>query len=152
VNDDVSLNFPSKLGKWEIKKRLASREDKIVLLGEHNGEFAAIKILKNADLLEDHERRRFDQEIINLRKFDHPSIPKIVDLDIVDAMRPWIATEFISGPTIQERVSKKGPLKLDEWLKALKEITSALAYVHAMGFTIEILVLQISYLTRVVPN
>jgi len=133
VNDDVSLNFPSKLGKWEIKKRLASREDKIVLLGEHNGEFAAIKILKNADLLEDHERRRFDQEIINLRKFDHPSIPKIVDLDIVDAMRPWIATEFISGPTIQERVSKKGPLKLDEWLKALKEITSALAYVHAMG-------------------
>jgi serine/threonine protein kinase/TPR repeat protein len=133
VNDNVSSNFPSKLGKWKIKKRLASREDKIVLLGENDGEFAAIKILKNADLLEDRERRRFDQEVINLKKLNHPHIPKIVDLDLVDAMQPWIATEFISGPTIQERVSKKGPLKLDEWLKALKEITSALAYVHSVG-------------------
>ena len=133
MNDNVSSNFPSKLGKWKIKRRLASREDKIVLLGENNGEFAAIKILKNADLLEDRERRRFDQEVINLKKLNHPHIPKIVDLDIVDAMQPWIATEFISGPTIQERVSKKGPLKLDEWLKALKEITSALAYVHSVG-------------------
>jgi serine/threonine protein kinase len=133
VNDSVSSNFPSKLGKWKIKSRLASREDKIVLLGENDGEFAAIKILKNADLLEDRERRRFDQEVINLKKLNHPHIPKIVDLDIVDAMQPWIATEFIGGPTIQERVSKKGPLKLDEWLKALKEITSALAYVHSVG-------------------
>ena len=112
---------------------MASREDKIVLLGENNGEFVAIKILKNADLLEDRERRRFDQEVINLKKLNHPHIPKIVDLDLVDAMQPWIATEFISGPTIQERVSKKGPLKLDEWLKALNEITSALAYVHSVG-------------------
>ena len=133
MNDNVPSNFPSKLGKWKIKRRLASREDKIVLLGENNGELAAIKILKNADLLEDRERRRFDQEVINLKKLNHPHIPKIVDLDLVDAMQPWIATEFISGPTIQERVSKKGPLKLDEWLKALKEITSALAYVHSVG-------------------
>lgn len=133
MNDNTSSNFPSKLGKWKIKRRLASREDKIVLLGENNDEFVAIKILKNADLLEDRERRRFDQEVINLKKLNHPHIPKIVDLDLVDAMQPWIATEFISGPTIQERVSKKDPLKLDEWLKALKEITSALAYVHSIG-------------------
>ena len=113
MNDNASSNFPSKLGKWKIKRRLASREDKIVLLGENNGEFVAIKILKNADLLEDRERRRFDQEVINLKKLNHLHIPKIVDLDLVDAMQPWIATEFISGPTIQERVSKTGPLKLD---------------------------------------
>jgi serine/threonine protein kinase len=129
----ASSNLPSQLGKWNIRKRLASREDKIVLLGERNGEFAAIKILKNADLLEDRERRRFDQEVINLRKIDHPSIPKIIDFDVVDAMQPWIATEFVSGPTLQEQVTKNGALKFDEWAKVLREIVSALAYVHSIG-------------------
>jgi serine/threonine protein kinase len=104
-----------------------------VLLGEHDGELVAIKILKNADLLEERERRRFDQEVINLKKLDHPSIPKIIDFNVVDAMQPWIATDYVSGPTLQEQVSEKRPLNLEEWIKALKEITSALAYVHSMG-------------------
>lgn len=104
-----------------------------MLLGEHDGELAAIKILKNADLLDERERRRFDQEIINLKKLDHPVIPKIIDLDVVDAMQPWIATAYVSGPTLQEQVNEKRPLKLDEWVKALKEITSALVYVHSNG-------------------
>jgi serine/threonine protein kinase len=133
VNDKTSPNFPRKLGKWEIKKRLASRVDKIVLLGEHNGQFAAIKILKNADFLEERERRRFDQEVINLKKLNHPSIPKLIDLDLVDAIQPWIATEFVTGLTIQEQVTTKSSLKLEEWTRALKEITSALTYVHSLG-------------------
>jgi serine/threonine protein kinase len=103
-----------------------------VLLGEHNGEFAAIKLLKNAILLDERERRRFDQEIINLKKLDHPAIPKVVDFDVVDAAQPWIATSFISGPTLQERVVKR-TLRIDEWLKALKEITDALSYIHSLG-------------------
>ena len=114
--DKTSSNFPRKLGKWEIKKRLASRVDKIVLLGEHNEKFVAIKILKNADFLEEHERRRFDQEVMNLKQLNHPNIPRLIDLDLVDAIQPWIATEFVSGLTIQEQVTKNSLLKLDEWI------------------------------------
>ena len=131
--DKTSSNFPRKLGKWEIKKRLASRVDKIVLLGEHNEKFVAIKILKNADFLEEHERRRFDQEVMNLKQLNHPNIPRLIDLDLVDAIQPWIATEFVSGLTIQEQVTKNSLLKLDEWTRALKDITSALTYVHSLG-------------------
>jgi serine/threonine protein kinase len=125
--------LPGKLGKWSIKKRLASRLDTIVLLGESEGELAAIKILKNADLLDDRDRMRFDQEVLNLKKLNHPSIPKIIDLDLVDAMQPWIATEYVSGSTIQERVSSGRYLKIEEWTRALKEITDALAYIHSLG-------------------
>lgn len=128
-----SANFPSKLGKWTIHKRLASRIDKIVLLGEHAGQFAAIKILKNADLLDDRERMRFDQEVLNLKKLHHPAIPKIVDLDLTDAMQPWIATEYVNGETIQERVNDNKPLNIEEWLKALRDISNALSYIHAEG-------------------
>jgi serine/threonine protein kinase len=128
-----SANFPSQLGKWTIHKRLASRIDKFVLLGEHRGQFAAIKILKNADLLDDRERMRFDQEVQNLRKLDHPAIPKIVDLDLTDAMQPWIATEFVDGETIQERINENKPLHIQEWFKALREIADALTYIHGEG-------------------
>lgn len=132
MTKEESTNWPKRLGKWNIKRRLASRVDNLVLLGESKGELAAIKVVKNVDLLEERDRIRFDKEVLNLQRMDHPAIPKIIDLDLTNAMQPWIATEYISGPTLQEKVSDT-PLNVDEWLKALSEITDALAYVHSLG-------------------
>jgi serine/threonine protein kinase/TPR repeat protein len=131
--ETIPSNYPKKLGKWTIKDRLASRKDKIVLLGEFEQDKAAIKILKNADLLDDRERKPFDQEVTSLLELNHPSIPKIVDLDLSNAIEPWIAIEYISGKTLQEHVEEKGKLKLEDWFKSISDISDALNYIHSRG-------------------
>jgi serine/threonine protein kinase/TPR repeat protein len=124
--------LPTSLGKWTVTRRLASRIDKVILLAEYRGQLAAVKILKNADLLDERDWERFEREVLNLQKIDHPRIPKIVDLDLSDAMQPWIATEFVDGPTLQERVAHQ-LMEPQEWLAALRETTEALACLHKLG-------------------
>lgn len=128
-----NADWPSKIGKWTVIEQLASRLDKVVFLAEKDNKLAAIKFLKNADLLDEKDFERFALEIQNLQVLDHPNIPKVIDFDLTDAMRPWLATEYIESKSIQELVDQGGPLPPDLWWKSLNEIVETLTYIHSKG-------------------
>lgn len=49
------------------------------------------------------------------------------------ADRPWIATEFVDGPTLQEAVSQGGPLDVEALRALVRDLARALAEIHTAG-------------------
>jgi serine/threonine protein kinase len=124
---------PKRFGAWKTKARIDSRKDKLIFLAEQDGVLAAIKVLKNADLMSMDDWNKFALEIKNLKQLSHPNIPKYLDSDLSNSSLPWVASEYIQGSTLQELVELEGKLEPDVWIKALTDTLEALSYVHEVG-------------------
>ncbi|WP_040698675.1 protein kinase domain-containing protein, partial [Nocardiopsis kunsanensis] len=80
-----------------------------VYLGEDEaGRLAAVKVLHASWAGDTEMRRRFATEVDQARRVSGFCIASILDAD-PDADEPWIATEYIDGPTLQDSVTKEGP-------------------------------------------
>ena len=90
----------------------------------------ALKILP-ADVAADLTRmRRFVQEAKAASALNHPNIITIHEIEQIDSMN-FIATEFIDGETLRQRIS--AGMKLVEILEVAIQTASALAAAHAAG-------------------
>src|SRR6266581_1612869 len=91
----------------------------------------ALKILP-ADVAAHADRmKRFVQEAKAASALNHPNILTIYEIDETDSGH-FIATEFIDGETLRERM-RSAPLKLGEVLDVAGQIASALSAAHAAG-------------------
>ena len=91
----------------------------------------ALKVL-HSEVAADHDRmRRFVQEAKAASALNHPNIITIYEIEQTDSIQ-FIATEFIDGETLRERI-RKAPIKLDEVLDVAAQIASALSAAHAAG-------------------
>ncbi len=91
----------------------------------------ALKILP-AELASDMNRmRRFVQEAKAASALNHPNIVTIHEIDEADSNH-YIATEYIEGETLRERMQKT-PTKLADVLDVATQIASALVAAHAAG-------------------
>jgi serine/threonine protein kinase/Tfp pilus assembly protein PilF len=89
----------------------------------------ALKILP-AEVAANPERmRRFVQEAKAASALNHPNILTIHEIDQTDSIN-FIATEFIDGETLRDRM-RKAPMKLGEVLDVAIQAASALAAAHA---------------------
>jgi serine/threonine protein kinase len=59
-------------------------------------------------------------------------VAKVIDSGTDDAFA-WVATEYINGPDLKEKVLSDGPLNRDEWFELAKGLLEALVAVHATG-------------------
>jgi len=75
--------------------------------------------------------RRFVQEAKSASALNHPNIITIYEIGESDS-RHFIATEFIEGETLRQRM-KHGHLKLDDVLEVSIQAASALAAAHGAG-------------------
>src|SRR5687768_12627157 len=90
----------------------------------------SLKFLANI-LTEDRERlRRFEQEAKAISSLNHPNILTIHEIGEVDGRR-FIATEFIEGQTLRQRLS--AGLDLDEALDVAIQVASALVAAHRLN-------------------
>lgn len=124
---------PKSFGHWVNLYRLDSRKDKLIYLAKSNDQLAAVKVIKNADLMTTDEWEKFAFEIKSLKQMVHPNIPKYLDSDLSNSYLPWLASEFIDGDNLLEIVSSDGPLDIAMWMHALEGVLEALAYVHSLG-------------------
>jgi serine/threonine protein kinase/Tol biopolymer transport system component len=91
----------------------------------------ALKLLP-AHFSDDAERlRRFEQEARAASALNHPNILTIFEIGNADSVR-YIATEFIDGLTLRERIGGR-PMNTDEALDMAIQIAGALAVAHAKG-------------------
>jgi hypothetical protein len=75
--------------------------------------------------------RRFVQEAKAASALNHPNIITIYEIDEADS-RHFIATEFIDGETLRQRM-KHGHLKVNDLLEIATQAAGALAAAHAAG-------------------
>jgi serine/threonine protein kinase/Tfp pilus assembly protein PilF len=83
-------------------------------------------LLENASAVE-----RFMREARAASALNHPNILTIYDIGEIEKVH-FIATEFVEGQTIRERL-KKSPFKIEEALDVAIQICSALDAAHAAG-------------------
>jgi len=75
--------------------------------------------------------RRFVQEAKAASALNHPNILTIYEIDEIDSEH-FIATEFIDGETLRDRI-RKGPLSTTDTLDVGIQVAGALSSTHAVG-------------------
>jgi serine/threonine protein kinase/Flp pilus assembly protein TadD len=129
----MSLASGTKLGRYEIRSRIGAGGMGEVYLAHDTrlNRKVALKVL-TAGLAANRSRmNRFVQEAKAASGLNHPNIITIYEIDETDSGH-FIATEFIDGETLRERV-RKVPLNLGEVLEVAIQIASALAAAHQAG-------------------
>ncbi|MBS2537457.1 serine/threonine protein kinase [Catenulispora sp. NF23] len=124
---------PDRLGPFEIRSRIGSGGMGVVYLGRSpSGRLAAIKLVR-PEVADDEEfRARFRREIDAARRVSGAFTAGVLDAD-PDAARPWLASAYIEGPSLRERVIDAGPLPLPEVRKLGAGLAEALADLHRVG-------------------
>lgn len=125
-------NDPDELGGWRINGRLGEGGFGTVFLAEKGAQKAAIKVIRQEFVEEDDARNRLATEAEVLSKLSDPSIGKILDSDLSGEL-PWIATEFINGPTLDDKVRFEGPLEEIAWFNLAANIFHAIVSANELG-------------------
>lgn len=129
----MTLTAGTKLGRYEIRSKLGEggMGEVYLALDTELNRTVAIKILP-AELASNEQRlRRFIQEAKAASALNHPHIITIHEIGNTADNR-FIATEFIDGDTLRQRI-RSGSQKLNDILEIAIQTTSALAAAHAAG-------------------
>ncbi|MGW7056795.1 serine/threonine-protein kinase [Streptomyces sp. NPDC054887] len=124
---------PDYAGQYRLEAVLGSGGMGVVHLATSgSGLRLAVKVV-HADFAADPEfRARFRQEVSAARRVSGAFTAPVVDAD-TDAERPWMATLFIEGPTLAERVKRNGPLSTPELLRLGAGLAESLRDIHRAG-------------------
>ncbi len=105
----------------------------VVYLGEtDDGQRAAVKLIRTGLEHRQEISDRFRREVRIAGSVDGPNVARIIDADI-DADPPWLATEFIDGPTIAEHVEEHGPIGAEALRSIARALVAGLRTIHAAG-------------------
>ena len=128
----MSLTSGTKLGRYEIRSLIGKGGMGEVYLA-HDTELdrtVAIKILPPAVASDQQRLQRFIQEARSASALNHPHIITIYEIGTAGESK-FIATEFIDGETLRERMNHG--LRLLDVLEFSSQIASALVAAHTAG-------------------
>ncbi|MFG1857811.1 serine/threonine-protein kinase [Actinomadura geliboluensis] len=101
---------PEQVGPYRLLARLGAGGMGRVYLGRSPGRrLVAVKVVHPHFADNASFRRRFAKEVAAARRIGGFYTAHVVDAD-PDADPPWLVTEYIAGPTLQEAVDENGPL------------------------------------------
>jgi predicted Ser/Thr protein kinase len=124
---------PARLGRFELLGRLGEGGQGIVYLGRgpNPGEDrVAVKVLRStadADVLE-----RLARELDAIHQVQ-PFVTAGVIEASAEGERRYVVSEFIDGPSLQERVDERGPLPEGELQRLAVGTATALTAIHGAG-------------------
>ncbi|MEI6294703.1 MAG: serine/threonine-protein kinase [Actinomycetes bacterium] len=125
---------PDYLGGWKVTSRLGEGGFGTVFLATKGVQSAAIKVIKEEFLEDSTARARIINEARVLSRIDDVYIGKIIDAGLEDEI-PWLATEYVNGPTLEEKVQLDKPLGELAWFNLASDLFHALVTSHAAGVT-----------------
>ncbi|MER6600260.1 bifunctional serine/threonine-protein kinase/ABC transporter substrate-binding protein [Streptomyces parvus] len=131
--DDLRPTDPARIGGHRLLGRLGAGGMGVVYLGRADaGALAAIKVILPEHAGDEEFRTRFRREAEAARRVDSPWAVSVTGAD-TEAERPWLATEFVPGPTLSDVVARRGPLPVRSVTVLGRLLARALASVHAAG-------------------
>jgi serine/threonine protein kinase len=127
------LHPGTKLGRYEIRSQLGAGGMGEVYLAQDTrlDRKVALKILPHEAAADPERMKRFVQEAKAASGLNHPNIITIYEIDQSDSTS-FIATEFIDGATLRQRMRAK-PMPSGDVLNVSIQIAGALAAAHAHG-------------------
>ncbi|MBG9589881.1 Stk1 family PASTA domain-containing Ser/Thr kinase [Cytobacillus firmus] len=89
----------------------------------------AVKVLR-MDFAEDEEFiRRFHREAQSATSLAHPNIVNIYDVGEEDSIY-YIVMEYVDGQTLKQYIQQNSPIRIEDALEILKQLTSAISHAH----------------------
>ncbi|MFF7244844.1 transporter substrate-binding domain-containing protein [Embleya sp. NPDC008237] len=133
VVDAVGAEDPQWIGSFAVLGRLgAGGMGQVFLARSPGGRLVAVKTV-HAELAADpHFRRRFAAEISAMRRIGGFWTAAFVDAD-AEAETPWLATAYISGPSLTQAVTAHGPLPESSARLLAAGLAESLVAIHAVG-------------------
>ncbi|WP_327354283.1 serine/threonine-protein kinase [Streptomyces sp. NBC_01304] len=124
---------PEAIGGYPLEARLgAGGMGTVYLARTASGRPVAIKLIHQHFADDEEFRTRFRQEISAARRVSGAFTAAVVDAD-PEAEHPWMATTFIEGPTLAQRIADEGPLGGAELRMLAVGLAEALRDIHRAG-------------------
>src|ERR1700756_2206641 len=96
------------------------------------GRPVAVKVIR-AELAADPEFRvRFAREVAAVRRVSGLFTAMVVDAD-VDSLVPWLATAYVTGPSLAQAVAGDGPMTAPPALALAAGLAEGISAIHAAG-------------------
>ncbi|MET8689420.1 serine/threonine-protein kinase [Streptomyces sp. NPDC004732] len=124
---------PEEIGGYPLEARLGSGGMGTVFLARSaSGRPVAIKLIHQQFADDEEFRIRFRQEVAAARRVSGAFTAAVIDAD-PEAEHPWMATAFIEGHTLAQRIAKQGPIGGAELRRLAIGLTEALRDIHRAG-------------------
>ncbi|MFH8842210.1 PQQ-binding-like beta-propeller repeat protein [Streptomyces sp. NPDC017868] len=133
AGSDREAEGPEYAGEYRLQACLGAGGMGVVHLATSpSGLRLAVKVV-HGQYAEDPEfRARFRQEVAAARRVSGAFTAPVVDAD-PDAVRPWMATLYVPGPTLSDQVKRNGPLSPAELRRLTAGLAEALRDIHRAG-------------------
>ena len=123
-----------KFGRYEIKDELG-RGGMATVYRAYDPRFereVALKVLPREMLHDPQFRIRFEREAKTVAALEHQAIVPVYDVGEEDG-QPYFVMRFMTGGSLQDRISKGGSLSLAETAKIFERLAPAMDDSHAKG-------------------
>ncbi|MFE6667203.1 protein kinase [Streptomyces sp. NPDC057697] len=133
--DALRPQDPVRIGAYHLLARLGAGGMGQVYLGRSpGGRLVAVKVIR--DEISDHPEAlaRFRRETATVEAVRSAYTAQLIEASL-DAPPYWLATEYVSGPTLRAAVDASGPFPPDSAFGLLAALAEGLAAVHAHGVT-----------------
>ncbi|MEU1472681.1 serine/threonine-protein kinase [Streptomyces sp. NPDC005761] len=124
---------PAEIGGYPLEARLGSGGMGTVFLARtSSGRPVAIKLIHQQFAGDEEFRIRFRQEVAAARRVSGAFTAAVVDA-APEAEQPWMATTYIEGHTLAQRIAADGPLNGGELRRLAIGLAEALRDIHRVG-------------------
>lgn len=117
------------IGGWTLTEVLGSGGMGRVYRAVKGNQKAALKMVREALLIDPEFRRRFQREVDVMKRVRSGRMARVIDAD-PDAERPWLATELVDGPTLIDHIDQHGPLGGAKLLGFVEGLARAIDDLH----------------------
>ncbi|GAA0953244.1 serine/threonine-protein kinase [Actinocorallia libanotica] len=124
---------PGKVGGYRLTGRVGAGGMGVVYTGlASDGRRVAVKVIRAEYGADSGFHARFAREVELMARVRSPGIAAVLDAD-TGAARPWLVTEYVPGPTLDQQVREHGPPAAGRVRTLALGVAEALAAVHAAG-------------------
>ncbi|MFB6840364.1 serine/threonine-protein kinase [Streptomyces sp. NPDC056361] len=132
--DQLRAEDPAFIGPYRLVGRLGAGGMGIVYRAEApDGQAVAVKLVRAEAAADEEFRRRFAREVRAARLVGDAWTARVLDAD-TEAEVPWVATEYVPGPSLRAAVEGRlGPLPAASVLVLAHRLALALRAIHGAG-------------------
>jgi len=129
----LTSDDPAAIGGYRLEARLGSGGmGRVYLAFTPAGRPVALKVVRS-DLGDDQDFRvRFEREIQAARRVRGLYTAELIDADPA-ATPPWLVTAYVPGPSVEDVISRDGPMPEAAVFRLIAGVAEALQAIHAAG-------------------
>lgn len=130
---DLQPGDPRRLGSYDLTERLGEGGQGVVYLGvDPSGAKAALKLLRADLAADDQARHRFVRESQAAMQVARFCTAQVLEADVAGD-QPWIASEYVPGPSLYKQITEQGPISGAGLERLAIGTATALVAIHQAG-------------------